>query len=302
MTIPATGPTTIAPGFTGSLLDRADAARHDGAMVAAMRADPEALLLCLDNLQPSLAENGALRWTSLSDGMFDGELALLGRIDGTPRFVALTPGVSALRRSPELFAAITALPPAEAGTYAAARSLIDWHARHGFCPNCGTATVVFRAGWGRLCPHCGAEHFPRVDPVVIMLAQHGHGEQARVLIGRQPGFPAGRYSALAGFLEPGESIEEAVARELHEEAGIAVHSVRYMASQPWPFPSQLMIACVGLTDDDTLLVDHTELEEAKWVTRDEVAAALAGDPGAPFLPPPPYAIAHTLFGRWLAER
>jgi NAD+ diphosphatase len=293
---------TLSPGFTGSLLDRADAARHDAALVAAMRADPDALLLCLDNLQPSLADNGALGWTPLPCEPDEVELALLGRIEGRPRFVALTPGVSALRRSPELFAAITALPAAEAGTYAAARSLIDWHARHGFCPNCGTATAVFRAGWGRLCPNCGAEHFPRVDPVVIMLAQHGHGEQARVLIGRQPGFPAGRYSALAGFLEPGESIEEAVARELHEEAGVRVHSVRYMASQPWPFPSQLMIACVGLTDDDALTVDHTELEEAKWVTRDEVAAALAGDPGAPFLPPPPYAIAHTLFGRWLAER
>ncbi len=293
---------TIVPGFTGSLLDRADAARHDTALVAAMRADPQALLLCLDDLLPFLTDSGTLGWRSVPHDPHEVELAFLGQIAGRPRFVALTPGVSALRRSPELFAVITALPPAEAGTYAAARSLVDWHARHGFCPNCGSATGVFRAGWGRLCPACGAEHFPRVDPVVIMLAQHGHGEQARVLIGRQPGFPAGRYSALAGFLEPGESIEEAVARELHEEAGIRVHSVRYMASQPWPFPSQLMIACVALTDDDSLVIDHSELEEAKWVTRDEVAAALAGDPRAPFLPPPPYAIAHTLFGRWLAER
>jgi len=298
MTFPLSG----APGFTGSRLDRADAARHDALLVTAMRSDPAALLLCLDGLQPLVADDGALGWTSLANAEDGFQLALLGRIDDRPRFVALTPGVSALQRSRELFEAIVALPPEEASTYAAARSLIDWHARHGFCPNCGSGTEIFRAGWGRLCPNCGAEHFPRVDPVVIMLAQHGHGEQARVLIGRQPGFPAGRFSALAGFLEPGESVEEAVARELHEEAGIRVHSVRYMASQPWPFPSQLMIACVGLTDDDTLVVDHTELEEAKWVTRDEVAAALAGDPDAPFLPPPPYAIAHTLFGRWLAER
>ncbi len=292
---------TLSPGFTGSRLDRADAARHDAELVAAMRRDPGALLLCLDGLQPLVADDGALGWTPLADSGDGIELALLGLIDERPRFVALTPGVSALQRSPQLFEAITALHPAEAGTYAAARSLIDWHARHGFCPRCGSATAVFRAGWGRLCPNCGAEHFPRVDPVVIMLAQHGEGAHAKILIGRQPGFPAGRFSALAGFLEPGESIEEAVARELHEEAGIRVHSVRYMASQPWPFPSQLMIACVGLTDDDALTVDHTELEEAKWVTRDEVAAALAGDPAAPFLPPPPYAIAHTLFGRWLGE-
>ena len=292
---------TTAPGFTGSLLDRVDAARHDAALVAAMRADAQALLLCLDELRPSVGADGGLGWTALDTVANDVPLALLGRLDDRPRFVALTPGVSALRRSPELFAAITTLSPAEAGTYATARSLVDWHARHGFCPNCGHATDLFRAGWGRICPSCGAEHFPRVDPVVIMLAQHGEGAHARVLVGRQPGFPAGRYSALAGFLEPGESVEAAVARELHEEAGIRVHSVRYLASQPWPFPSQLMIACVALTDDDALVVDHSELEEAKWVTRDEVAAALAGDPAAPFLPPPAYAIAHTLFSRWLAE-
>jgi len=293
---------TIVPGFTGSLLDRLDAARHDPLLVAAMRRDPQALLLCLDGLHPLLREGGTLGWTLLAD-VGDGgvELALLGRIEGIPRFVALTPGVSALQRSRELFEVIMALPPAEAGTYAAARSLVDWHARHGFCPKCGSATDVFRAGWGRLCPSCGAEHFPRVDPVVIMLAQHGEGDAARVLIGRQPGFPPGRYSALAGFLEPGESIEEAVARELHEEAGVTIHSVRYVASQPWPFPSQLMIACIGLTDDDALTIDRHELEDAKWVTRGEVAAALAGDPGAPFLPPPAYAIAYTLFARWMGD-
>jgi NAD+ diphosphatase len=292
---------TILPGFTGSPLDRMDEARHDEALVAAMRADPEALLLLLDGLHPLGAEEGALGWAPLAETNIEAELALLGRLDGRPRFVALTPGVSAFRRSPELFAAITALSPEEAGTYAAARSLIDWHARHGFCPNCGYATQLFRAGWGRRCPNCTAEHFPRVDPVVIMLAQHGTGAEARVLVGRQPAFPPDRYSALAGFLEPGESVEEAVTRELFEEAGIAVHSVRYIASQPWPFPSQLMIACVAMTDDDTLRIDVTELEDARWVDRGGIAAALNGEPGAPFLPPPPYAIAHTLFRRWLAE-
>ena len=292
---------TIIPGFTGSPLDRIDAARHDEALVAAMRADPEALLLLLDGLHPLGAEDGTLGWAPLTEVQIEVELALLGRLEGRPRFVALTPGVSGLKRTPELFAAITALSPEEAGTYAAARSLIDWHARHGFCPQCGHATISFRAGWGRRCPNCEAQHFPRVDPVVIMLAQHGVGDAARVLVGRQAMFPPGRYSALAGFLEPGESIEEAVAREMHEEAGITVHSVRYIASQPWLFPSQLMIACVAMTDDDQLTIDTTELEDARWVDRAGIAAALAGDPCAPFLPPPPYAIAHTLFRRWLAE-
>jgi NAD+ diphosphatase len=293
---------TFLPGFTGSPLDRCDDARHDPARVAAMRADPAARLLAMTELMPDTDTDGALAWTSIDGARAGAELALLGRLDGAPRFVELTPGVSALRRSPELFQAITALPAGEAATYGAARSLVDWHARHGHCAFCGHATQLYRAGWGRRCPNCEAEHFPRVDPVVIMLAQHGTGADARVLIGRQAAFPPGRYSALAGFLEPGESIEEAVARELHEEAGVRVHSVRYLASQPWPFPSQLMMACVARTDDDAITLDANELEDAKWVDRAGVAAALAGDEGAPFLPPPAYAIANTLFRMWLAEQ
>jgi NAD+ diphosphatase len=294
MTIPC-------PGFTGSLLDRADEVRHDEAKLAEMRAHPGAGLLLLDALLPVTGDTGGLAFAPLAEAPAGVELALLGRLGGAPSFVALTPGVSALSRSPTLFDVIGSLPPGEAGTYATARSLVDWHSRHRFCANCGNETGVFRAGWGRVCPACGTEHFPRVDPVVIMLAQHGEGADARILVGRQPAFPANRYSALAGFLEPGESIEAAVARELFEEAGVRVSGVRYVASQPWPFPSQLMIACIGHTDDDRLTIDHSELEDAKWVSREGVAAALADAPDAPFLPPPPYAIAHTLFARWLME-
>jgi NAD+ diphosphatase len=188
------------------------------------------------------------------------------------------------------------LPPAEASTYAAARSLVDWHSRHGFCAYCGGTTEPFRAGWARRCASCSAEHFPRTDPVVIMLAEH----EGRALIGRQPGFPPGRYSALAGFVEVGESIEEAVARELWEEAGVRATSVRYLASQPWPFPSSLMMACIAPVESDAITLDTTELEDAKWVSRDDVAASMAGDPDALFIAPPPFAIAHTLFRRWLA--
>jgi NAD+ diphosphatase len=282
------------PGFTGSPLDRRDHERDDPAALAAHRADPRARLLRLDGLDPIVDGMGALAWAPLADAPAGAELALLGTIDDVPRFVALT-RPAADRGHNAIFRILDVLPAGEAGTYAAARSLVDWHARHGFCARCGSATAPIRAGWARRCASCAAEHFPRTDPVVIMLAEH-HG---RVLIGRQPRFPAGRYSALAGFLEVGESLEEAVARELFEEAGVRATAVRYVASQPWPFPSALMIACIATVESDAIRLDENELEHAIWVSRDEVAAALAGDPGARFLPPPRYAIAHTLFVRWL---
>ncbi|WP_404713536.1 NAD(+) diphosphatase [Sphingomonas sp. MMS24-J13] len=290
---------TITPGFTGSPLDRIETARHDEEELTALIDDPRALRLILTDYVPT-ATDGVLGWAPLGD-IARNELLLLGLIDGIPRFVHLDPKAAAARRTPELFALLGELPYSEAATYAAARSLLDWHSRHRFCANCGTMTNVFRAGWARLCPNCKTEHFPRTDPVVIMLAEHGEGADKKVLIGRQPGFPQGRFSALAGFVELGESFAEAVARELHEEAGVVATDVRYIASQPWPFPSQLMIACVAKVADDALTIDTAELEEAKWVTRADVAAAMAGDPSAPFLPPPHYAIAHTLFKAWLAE-
>ena len=288
---------TLIPGFTGSPLDRAENVRHDDAALARLVADPGALMLPMADYTPATIE-GALDWHPLAP-LPAGELALLGLIDGVPRFVHVDPAAGAARRTHELFALLDALPAGEAATYAAARSLVDWHARHRFCANCGATTAIFRAGWGRLCPACTAEHFPRTDPVAIMLAEHGEGADARVLVGRQPMFPPGRYSALAGFIEVGESIEEAVARELHEEAGVTATAIRYIASQPWPFPSQLMIACIARVADDVVTLDMAELEDAKWVGRDDVRAALAEDEAAPFLPPPAYAIANTLFRAWL---
>ncbi|WP_230483793.1 NAD(+) diphosphatase [Sphingomonas sp. Leaf21] len=280
-------------GFTGGRLDRADPLRHDPQGFAAALADPAARLLVLDGYQPGMAD-GRLAWTGIPPDAVADEHVLLGIEDGVPHFARLT-GEPAVGRSFEMIAALHALMPGEAATYAAARSVIDWHARHRFCARCGTATAPFRSGWGRHCPACGTEHFPRVDPVVIMIAEH----DGRALLGRQPAFPPGRYSALAGFLEPGESIEEAVARELFEEAGVRVGNVRYIASQPWPFPSSLMIACVATAVDDVLTIDTTELEDAIWVSRDEVRAALAGD-GSRFGVPPDYAIAHTLLAAWAA--
>jgi NAD+ diphosphatase len=225
------------------------------------------------------------------------QILLLGLIEGIPRFARIDPEAVAAKRTPELMALLDNLSTGEAGTSATARSVLDWHARHRFCANCGASSQPHHAGWARLCPSCGTEHYPRTDPVVIMLAEY----DGRVLVGRQPGFAPGRYSALAGFVEVGESIEEAVARELREEAGVIATSVRYVASQPWPFPSQLMIACIATLADDVVTLDLAELEDAKWVNRDQVAAALAGDADAIFGAPPRYAIANSLFRAWLAE-
>ncbi|WP_375288730.1 NAD(+) diphosphatase [Sphingomonas sp.] len=285
---------TLATGFTGGTLDRADRLRHDAEALAAAMGNWQARLLKLEGGQPEVTEDGRLGWTMLAEAPDEAEFVLLGLDAGRPRFAALLPGAGpqAGFRSPALIAALDALEPGEAATYAAARSVLDWHARHRFCANCGAPTALFRAGWGRNCANCRAEHFPRVDPVVIMIAEH----DGRALVGRQPGWPKGRYSALAGFLEPGESIEEAVAREIEEESGVRVSGVRYVASQPWPFPSQLMIACIGLAEDDAITLDAHELEDAMWVTRDEVRAALAG--AGPFLAPPRYAIAHSLLTHW----
>lgn len=285
---------SAAPGFTGSPLDRADRLRHDADALAGAMADPRARLLRLTALDPELDGEGRLVWSSLAELEGEAEPILLGLIDGVPHFTRLLPGDSSAPRSMALFRMLGFMRGEDAATYAAARSLVDWHSRHRFCAVCGTPTAMFRAGWGRHCSSCGAEHFPRVDPVVIMLAELGD----RVLLGRQPSWPAGRYSALAGFLEVGESIEEAVARETLEEAGVRVRNVRYVASQPWPFPSSLMIACVGEAEDDALSIDTHELEDARWFTRAEVLAALAGDADAPFAAPPPFAIAHTLLSRW----
>lgn len=288
----------LAPGFTGGPLDRADALRHDIDGLAAAMGNWQARLLKLHDWEPEVTGEGLLGWTMLTEAPDEAEFILLGLDRDRPRFAAFLPGAGAPPpfRSPNLFGVLDQLQPGEAATFAAARSVLDWHARHGFCANCGTATTIFRAGWGRKCGNCGAEHFPRVDPVVIMIAEH----DGRALVGRGASWPAGRYSALAGFLEPGESIEEAVAREIHEEAGVRVSGVRYVASQPWPFPSQLMMACVAIAEDDTITLDTNELEDAIWVPREEVRTILAGGDGA-FLAPPPYAIAHTLLSAWAAE-
>jgi NAD+ diphosphatase len=164
------------------------------------------------------------------------------------------------------------LDEASLGILAQARAVLDWHDRHGFCARCGTATLAAASGWRRECPNCGAQHFPRTDPVAIMLVVHGEN----CLLGRQPRFAAGMYSCLAGFIEPGETIEDAVRREVREESGIAVGRVAYHASQPWPFPSSLMIGCYGEATSEAITVDELELEDCRWFPRAEVASMLDG--------------------------
>lgn len=283
------------PGLTGSPLDRADHLREKPEAIEELRKSLSARLLLLDGLDPVLDEHDCLTWGSLAETPDGADLALLGLIDGKPRFVALTATPSGFSRSRRLMQALDMMPPDQAGTFAAARSLVDWHNRHRFCAQCGTPTIIMRAGWARRCPNCSAQHFPRTDPVVIMLAEH----EGRVLLGRQPLFPPGRYSALAGFIEVGESIEEAVSREIREEAGVETTNVRYVASQPWPFPSSLMIACIADATSDAITLDTDELEHAMWCDRTEVAAAFEGAPDARFIVPPHYAVAHTLLRRWL---
>lgn len=281
-----------APGFTGAGLDRADHLRLDAERIAALGAGGEGRLLRLAGLDPVLDEAGALAWDALSGAA--AEHLFLGLDGGVPLFAPLVRTEAVGQRAWRVFGLLAEMRPRDAAIWGAARSVNEWHNRHGFCSVCGRETAPFRAGWGRKCDGCGAEHFPRVDPVVIMLAEH----DGRVLLGRQPQYPPNRYSALAGFVEPGESIEEAVARELMEEAAVAVDAVRYVASQPWPFPGSLMIACIAAARSDALRLDRNELEDAFWATRAEVGAALAGAQDARFLAPPPFAIANTLLTRW----
>ncbi len=285
------------PGFTGATLDRADALRTNDETLAAARADPRARLLGLNGLEPLTGGDGRLLWRPMHEAAAGNELVLLGLDGGEPRFAELRlEEADSVNRSMAVMQALARLDAADAALYGGARSVIDWHYRHLFCARCGAATALFRAGWGRKCARCNTEHFPRVDPVVIMLAEFGD----RVLLGRQPMFPPKFFSALAGFVEPGESLEEAVRRELFEEAGIRTGAVRYVVSQPWPFPSSLMIGCVAEVLDEAITLDTTELQDAMWVGRADVEAALAGDAAAPFVPPPPVALAHSLLRAWLA--
>ena len=286
--------------FGTPALDRADHVRSDPARLAELIASDTAVLLSLDGLVPELSAHDTLVWNPLS-GEEGEEHVFLGFLDGAPAFARVPAKGDELpayvRR--DTWPILSRLSARDLATYGGARSLVDWHARHRFCARCGGSTRIAKGGWQRDCEACEAQHFPRVDPVAIMLVEHdGH-----LLLGRQSRFPPRSYSALAGFIEPGETIEQAVAREVLEEAGVEVTDVRYIASQPWPFPSQLMVGCHSIARSRDLSIDYTELEDARWFTRDEVAEALAKGQESPRLvPPPPTAIAWTMLEWWLEKQ
>ena len=303
--------------FAGGSIDRAAQLRGDAAAIARLAADPAAGVLALSRGRPLVSGGAApeLAWLPADHRLFAraAPVIFLGLEDGAPRFareipdwpaaMAETPGegephpdLPATLRFQELRALMARLGAADSGNAAAAKGIFAWHESHGFCARCGQPSEIAEAGWKRVCPACGAQHFPRTDPVVIMLITHGNS----VLLGRSAAWTPGMYSLLAGFMEPGETIEAAVRREVWEEAGIAVGRVDYLASQPWPFPSSLMLGCRGEALGREINRDPNELEDARWLTREEAMAASAGlDPD--LWPARPGSIARFLIDHWLAD-
>ena len=297
--------------FAGNPLDRAGDLRSDPSWLAGQAAHPDALALAMWEGKPLLEmgpEGPRLAWLAMAQAKaLVGERTLfLGLWKTAPVFAVEFEGaadptsgpVQGLGEFTDLRSAAAVLSGVEAAMAGTARSLFDWGRRHRFCANCGQASNDANGGWKRICPACSTEHFPRVDPVTIMLPVYRGGPEPLCLLGRQATWPAGRMSALAGFLEPGETIEEACAREIKEESGLTVTGVRYHSSQPWPFPSQLMIGLIAEVSDDQAAPDQTELEAVTWLTRAEARTVVEGTHPT-ILAPAPFAIAHTLIKAWV---
>jgi len=297
--------------FSGSRLDRAAVERRDAAWLESHRKHPASRYLPMWKLDPlvKLGEKRSLawaRWELFDDVEISHEPILLGVDEGVAHFAVdvsqlQSPldelGLEGVARFEELRAIGGEISGEEIAVVAHARSLADWHQRHRHCAVCGAISIVILGGIQRRCPDCSAEHFPRTDPVAIAPVVRGD----RCLLGRGPGWPDTMYSALAGFVEPGETLEEAVRREVREESGVVIGAVRYLRSQPWPFPSSLMLGCVADAETEELEIDHTELADARWFSLEEIRLALAGEP-APLFIPPPFAIAHHLIQAWAEGR
>jgi NAD+ diphosphatase len=295
--------------FAGNPLDRSSYARSKPDWVAEKLADPASLALVIWNGKPMVEkrEGGgsqiayvrAAMAGELSDGAE--RLLFMGLWKETAVFALDLEGAAdpadgpleGLGRFEDLRMVALDLPGPDAAILATAKAMFEWRRRHRFCAVCGHASEASEGGWKRVCPSCKAEHFPRTDPVVIMLPTRGE----TCLLGRQAAWPKGTYSALAGFLEPGESIEEACAREIWEESGLRTASVRYHSTQPWPYPSSLMIGLIAEVEDGEATPDQTELEEVRWFTREEARTLVNGGlPGA--RAPGGLAIAHQLIKAW----
>ncbi len=311
--------------FGGSGLNRAAEVREDADALREMWAEPDAQTLVIWRGKPlwNTEGTGALVWLPNTHRILGGafsESVFLG-LEGTAARFAVTiddwadadenpaentfldtsvqqhPDLPATAAFVELRQVMALLTPRDAELAATAKALFSWHESHQFCAQCGTRSTMTQAGWQRTCGACGAAHFPRTDPVVIMLITHGNS----VLLGRSPGWPDGMYSTLAGFVEPGEPIEAAVRREVLEEAGIAVGAVDYLASQPWPFPTTLMVGCKGVALNTDITIDPKEIEDAIWVSRERLLGVFAGEDTEIFAARQG-SIAQFLLWNWMADR
>lgn len=311
--------------FGGSGLDRAGELRANPEALRAAAADPTARAIVFWRGKPLISAErpaGLIRLPMDHAALKDAARVpiLLGREEGGPTFAVDLSGWSpenldesslggfldpSEQRHPalpdwmvfaELRRVMTWLSPRDAELAAAGRAVFCWHDIHGFCAKCGSVSDITHGGWQRTCNACGASHFPRTDPVVIMLITHGNS----VLVGRSPGWPEGMYSLLAGFVEPGETLEAAVRREVFEEAGVRVGEVGYLASQPWPFPASLMFGCWGHATSNEITIDPVEIEDARWVTREEMMTVSQGH-HPEIMPARKGAIAHFLIERWLSD-
>jgi NAD+ diphosphatase len=298
-------------GYAGSRLDRAAERRGDAAALAALASDARSRFYLIAGDVVALK-----KMAGGHDPLFDAvetrsfgkpaEVVFLGLLDGAARFaVALDPAAIEKLKAQDNIDLVDLRSLAVRGlldgdhlaALAEGKALLNWHARHRFCANCGAATSRVEAGWRRDCPSCRAVHFPRTDPVVIMLAIAGD----RCVLGRSHRFQPGMWSCLAGFVEPGETIEEAVRRETREEAGIVCGRVAYFASQPWPFPMSLMIGCHAQALSREIVIDRAELADARWFDRAEAALLLSGRHPEGLTAPPPIAIAHHILRAWVEQ-
>jgi NAD+ diphosphatase len=295
--------------FAGNPLDRASYRRTDEAWIAEQLANPQSLAIAIWNGKPLVetTKDGGVQIAYLAADMArvlsagPERLLFMGLWKDTPIFALDVEGdgdpadgpLEGLGRFEDLRAIAVTLPGPDAAMIATAKSMFEWRRKHRHCANCGAATNAIEGGWKRVCPACKTQHFPRTDPVVIMLATKGE----RCLLGRQAAWPKGMYSALAGFLEPGESIEEACARELFEEAAVRATSVRYHSTQPWPYPSSLMIGLIAEIETDDAMADNIEIDEVRWFTRADAGALIRGEL-TDAKAPPGMAIAHQLIKAW----
>ena len=297
------------PAFCVNPLDRTSAEKDPQALEHALR-NPESLHVILRGEEPVLLRESGRQSALSPTGSVPAQLAadrailqaFLGTLDGRPVIASELAATEVIPDLPDLqvldlraIAVQGLVAEPELGLLAQAKALMSWHRNHGFCSRCGTATQPTSSRLRRDCPSCGAQHFPRTDPVVIMLVTRGDA----CLLGRQERFAPGMYSCLAGFVSQGETLEDAVRREVMEEAGIRVGPVRYLSSQPWPFPSSVMIGCQGEAETTEITLDHDELQDGRWFSRDEIIAMLDHRHPDGLQAPNPIAIAHHLLRIWI---